>query len=56
MWVNALRQEHCVGHDDEQAALDVSVYDWFIENSVNMIQTDRPALLISYLQKRGLHH
>lgn len=56
VWVNALRPQHCVGHDDEQAALDVSVYDWFIENSVNMIQTDRPALLISYLQKRGLHH
>lgn len=55
LWVNSLRPHHCIGHDDEQAAIDLSTYDWFIENHVNMIQTDRPALLLSYLRERGLH-
>jgi glycerophosphoryl diester phosphodiesterase len=56
VWVNSLRPHHCAGHDDEQAAIDIHQYDWFIDHHVNMIQTDRPALLIDYLRARGLHH
>lgn len=55
VWVNSLWPQHNGGHDDEKAALDPSVYDWFIENDIDIIQTDRPKLLIEYLQKRGLH-
>ncbi len=55
VWVNSLRPQHCIGHDDEQAAIDLSTYDWFIKNHVNMIQTDRPGLLLSYLRERDLH-
>lgn len=56
VWVNSLWAKHNGGHDDEKAALDPSVYDWFIENDVDMIQTDRPQLLIDYLKQKGLHH
>lgn len=55
VWVNSLRPHHCAGNDDEQAALDITTYDWFIENGVNMIQTDRPTLLLKYLRGKGLH-
>lgn len=55
VWVNSLWPRHNGGHDDEKAALDSSVYDWYIENDIDIIQTDRPELLIEYLQKRGLH-
>lgn len=55
VWVNSLSPEHCVGHNDELAASDVSVYDWFINNHINMIQTDRPVLLLNYLRAKDLH-
>ncbi len=55
VWVNSLSPHHCVNHDDEKAALNPSLYDWFVKHGVNMIQTDRPALLLSYLQEKGLH-
>ncbi len=55
VWVNSLQPHHCAGYSDEQAALDIATYDWFIDHGVNIIQTDRPALLINYLKKRGLH-
>lgn len=50
VWVNSLWPQHNGGHDDERAALDPSVYDWYPANHVNMIQTDRPQLLIDYLK------
>jgi len=55
IWVNALRKKHNAGHDDEKAVLDPTVYDWYIENNINMIQTNQPELLIDYLRKKGLH-
>ena len=55
VWVNSLWPRHNAGHDDEKAVQNPDVYNWFIENDVDMIQTDRPALLLSYLQKKGLH-
>jgi len=55
VWVNSLWKRHNGGHDDEKAALDPSVYDWYIENNINIIQTDRPQLLLDYLRKKGLH-
>lgn len=55
VWVNSLWAHHNGGHDDENAALNPEVYDWFVKNHINMIQTDRPELLLTYLRKRGLH-
>ncbi|WP_434036342.1 glycerophosphodiester phosphodiesterase family protein [Formosa sp. 4Alg 33] len=55
VWVNSLWSQHNGGHDDEKAALDSSVYDWFVNNNIDMIQTDRPALLLEYLRDKGLH-
>lgn len=56
IWVNSLWPQHNGGHDDEKAYLDHSIYEWFIRNNVNMIQTDRPQLLLEYLRKRGYHN
>lgn len=55
IWVNSLWAHHNSGNDDEQAAMDISVYDWFIENDIDIIQTDRPELLLSYLRSKGFH-
>ncbi|MEL6483860.1 MAG: glycerophosphodiester phosphodiesterase family protein, partial [Bacteroidota bacterium] len=56
VWVNSLWPHHNSGHDDEKAAIDPSVYDWFIENDVDIIQTDRPKLLLAYLRAHNLHN
>ncbi len=55
VWVNSLWSHHCAGFDDRKAAQNPSTYDWFIERKVDMIQTDRPALLLEYLQAKELH-
>ncbi len=55
VWVNALWPQHNGGHDDEKAAIDPSVYDWYINNNIDIIQTDRPQLLLDYLRSKGLH-
>lgn len=55
VWVNALWPHHNAGHDDEKAVQNLSVYDWFIENDIDIIQTDRPRLLLKYLREKGLH-
>lgn len=55
VWVNSLWPQHNGGHNDEKAMLDHSVYDWFIENNINIIQTDRPKILLNYLRSKGLH-
>lgn len=55
VWVNSLWPHHNAGHDDEKAVLDPTVYDWFIENHVDIIQTDRPQKLLEYLRSKGLH-
>ncbi|WP_405605779.1 hypothetical protein [Polaribacter sp. Asnod1-A03] len=44
----------CVGHNDEQADIDLSTYDWLIENHVNIIQTDIPKLLFEYLRSKKI--
>lgn len=56
IWVNALWPHHNAGHDDEKAVDNVNVYDWFIDNNIDIIQTDRPQLLLNYLREKGLHN
>jgi len=55
IWVNALSKKHNAGHDDEKAAQDPTVHDWYVENNINIIQTNQPELLINYLRGKGLH-
>lgn len=55
-WVNSIFPHLCADHDDDVAVTDVKAsYDWLIARGFNMIQTDRPALLLAYLRERGLH-
>lgn len=52
-WVNAIFPQLCAHHDDNVAVSDLaSSYDWLLAQGFNMIQTDRPALLIDYLHER----
>lgn len=56
VWVNTLWESLCGLHTDDLAvdAPDGS-WGWVIENGANIIQTDRPALLLEYLREKGLH-
>lgn len=56
VWVNSLWPQHNGGHDDEKAAINPSVYDWYLNNSIDIIQTDRPKILLKYLRSKGLHN
>ncbi len=55
IWVNAIRAKNNAGNNDQQALENPEVYDWYIKNHINIIQTDRPQLLLEYLRARGLH-
>lgn len=59
LWLNSLWPEHNGGHDDDRA-VEINEPDqawgWLIDNGVNIIQTDRPALLLEYLRSKGLHN
>ena len=56
IWVNSLWPQFNAGHDDESAVSDIKVYDWYIKNHVDIIQTDRPQLLLDYLRSKKLHN
>lgn len=55
VWVNSLWYDHNAGHHDDAALENPDVYEWYIEKHINIIQTDRPALLIDFLRKKKLH-
>lgn len=56
IWVNSLWPELCGGHDDDRAEHSTGeTYDWLLARRVTIIQTDRPAMLLAYLRKRGRH-
>lgn len=43
-------------HDDDRAFTDPDAHwGWHIRKGVNIFNTDRPALLLAYLRKKGLH-
>lgn len=56
VWVNSLWPSLNGGHDDEQAVLNNEAYDWYIDNHIDIIQTDRPQLLLNYLRSKNLHN
>lgn len=55
-WVNTLWEELSPGHSDDRNLTNPDAH-WgvLIKLGVNMIQTDRPQLLINYLDSKGLH-
>ena len=54
VWVNTLASDHAAGHVDDQNLEDPDAH-WghLIGMKVDMIQTDRPQLLMEYLESRG---
>lgn len=54
VWVNSLWYNHNAGNHDDIALENPNVYEWYIQNSVNIIQTDRIKELTDFLKKRGL--
>ncbi len=56
VWVNTLWESLCAKHDDDRAVDNPDEsWGWVIEHGANIIQTDRPALLLEYLREKGLH-
>lgn len=56
LWVNSIWPELDAGHDDERAVTDpAGAYGWLLQSGVNIIQTDRPALLLEYLRNNQRH-
>jgi len=56
IWVHSITASRSGGHDDELAVTNPdAAWGWLIDNSVDIIQTDRPTLLIDYLRSRNLH-
>jgi glycerophosphoryl diester phosphodiesterase len=52
VWNNSLWESQNAGHDDERAVYDLDgSYGWSLSKGINIIQTDRPLLLIKYLEK-----
>jgi glycerophosphoryl diester phosphodiesterase len=57
VWVNTLWESLCGKHDDDRAVDNPDgSWGWVIERGANIIQTDRPQLLIDYLNSKGLHN
>lgn len=56
IWVNSLWPSLNAGHEDNEAVKNKdSIYGWYLKKGVNMIQTDRPQLLINYLRNKKAH-
>ncbi|MBC7749893.1 MAG: glycerophosphodiester phosphodiesterase family protein [Methylotenera sp.] len=56
VWVNSLWSSLNAAHDDDTALKNTdSIYGWYVNQGVNMIQTDRPQFLIEYLKSKDLH-
>lgn len=56
IWVNSLWKSLNAGYEDDMAVINRdSIYGWYVNKGINMIQTDRPQLLLDYLRGRNLH-
>lgn len=55
VWINSLWASLNGGHDDNRAIDDIQgSYGWIVGKGTNMIQTDRPVLLMNYLESKKL--
>jgi glycerophosphoryl diester phosphodiesterase len=58
VWINSLWASQNGGHDDDLAVDDQQpehAWGWIIKQGANMIQTDRPKDLLTYLRSKHLH-
>lgn len=58
IWINSLWASLNAGHDDDRAIEKGEVeesWGWIVSQGATLIQTDRPAAMISYLKEKGLH-
>ena len=56
VFVNVMWESLCGKHDDDMAVDDPDgSWGWIIDHGANILQTDRPQLLIGYLKSKGLH-
>ena len=58
VWVNSLWPSLNAGHDDDLSVEENKPHEgwgWILAKGANIIQTDRPAELLKYLRKKGLH-
>lgn len=56
IWLNSLWPSLNAGHDDDRAVemgQEDEAWGWLLEQGASLIQTDRPARLIDYLEKHG---
>ncbi len=55
VWINSLWADLCAGHDDELAMDQPDAnWGWIIEQGADVIQTDRPEVLLKYLVSKKL--
>jgi glycerophosphoryl diester phosphodiesterase len=50
IWINSLWDNMSANHSDDRAIDDIGVYQWYIDHGIDMIQTDRPQLLMDFLK------
>ncbi len=58
IFINTLWPELCGGHDDDRAVelrQPEESWGWVVNQGAKLIQTDRPALLLKYLEGKKLH-
>lgn len=57
VWINTMWESLCGKHYDDLAVDDSDgSWGWIIKHGANIIQTDRPELMIEYLKSKGLHN
>lgn len=57
IWVNSLWESLNGGYEDDMAVINRdSIYGWYVDKGINIIQTDRPELLLEYLRAKKLHN
>ena len=59
LWLNSLWPSLNGGHDDDLAVEGSNPkdsWDWLINKQPKVLQTDRPAELLDYLKKKGMHN
>lgn len=57
IWINSLWDSLCAGYSDDRALEDADATWGYLIDSLGagILQTDRPAMMLDYLKKRGLH-
>lgn len=57
IWINSLWPSLCGGYSDDRALKDADATWGYLVDSLGarILQTDRPTMMLEYLQKRGLH-